>query len=383
MPPPSTKPDWNAFRRQMPVAERYAYFDHAAVAPLSAPAQAAVRAWLDDSAQCGDLHWLDWAARLEQTRQSAARLVGADPDEIALAPNTTAGINWVAEGLDWRPGDNVVLPADEFPSNQYPWLNLASRGVEARRVEPVDGHVSLEALLAACDDRTRVVAVSWVGYAHGWRHDLDALVDAIHRRGPLVFLDAIQGLGVFPLDVTRTPVDFWAADGHKWLLGPEGAGLFYARRERLDQLRPVGVGWNSVVQGGDFSRIDPRWKPSAARYEGGTYNMGGLVGLGASLDLLLEYGPVAIGERLLSITAEARERLRQAGATVHGPDDDASRSGIVAFDWRDEPPTVVRRRCLERGVVLSCRAGRIRISPHAYTDSSDLDRLLAALVTPD
>ncbi len=379
MPTPSPGPDWTAFRRQMPVAERYAYFDHAAVAPLSAPARDAMQAWLDDSTEHGDAHWLDWAARLEQTRQSAARLVNADPAEIALLPNTTAGINLVAEGLDWRPGDNVVLPADEFPSNQYPWLNLAARGVEVRRVEPDGDHVSLAQLLAACDDRTRVVAVSWVGYAHGWRHDLDTLVDAVHRRGPLVFLDAIQGLGVFPLDVKQTPVDFWAADGHKWLLGPEGAGLFYVRRELLDQLRPIGVGWNSVVQGGDFSRIDPRWKPTAARYEGGTYNMGGQIGLGASLDLLLDYGPTAIGERLLMYTAEVRERLRSVGATVVGSDEPASRSGIVAFSWGDEPCLAVRRRCLDRGVVLSCRGGRIRISPHAYNDASDLDRLIAAL----
>lgn len=378
---PAIEPDWNAFRRQMPVAGRYAYFDHAAVAPLSGPAQATVRAWLDDAAECGDLHWLDWAGRLEQVRHHGARLLGAEPAEVALVANTTAGINLVAEGLDWRPGDNVVLPSDEFPSNQYPWLNLASRGVEVRRIEPREGHVSRAQLLAACDSRTRVVAVSWVGFAHGWRHNLDALTAEVHRRGARLFVDAIQGLGVFPLDVRQTPIDFLAADGHKWLLGPEGAGLFFVQHDRLDELRPLGLGWNSVVQGSDFSRVELRLKPTAGRYEGGTYNMGGLLGLGASLELLLSYGTAAIARRVLQITAEARERLLQLGATLDGPTADDERSGIVAFNLGDEPCAVVRRRCLERGIVLSCRAGRIRISPHAYNHGEDLDRLMAALAS--
>jgi len=377
---PEPRIDWNALRDQMPVARRWAYFDHAAVAPLSLPAQTAINAWTTDSAENGDTNWLTWSARVAECRESAARLLAADADEVALVPNTTAGINLVAEGLDWRPGDNVVLSADEFPSNQYPWLNVASRGVAARRVEPGEGGiVSIDRLLAACDQRTRVVAVSWVGYAHGWRHNVYELVARVHERGALVFLDAIQGLGMFPLDVQQAPVDFLAADGHKWLLGPEGAGVFYVRREHLDRLRPIGVGWNSVVQGSDYGRIEPEWKPSAARYEGGTYNVPGFVGLGASLDLLQGFGPTAIGMRLLQVTADARERLRRIGAEVVGPDEDAHRSGIVAFEMPDEPCLVVRRRCLARGVVLSCRAGRIRISPHAYTSTDDLDRLIEAI----
>jgi selenocysteine lyase/cysteine desulfurase len=305
--------------------------------------------------------------------------LGADPTEIALIRNTTEGIGLVAEGFPWRPGDNVVVPVDEFPSNLFPWLHLASRGVDVRQVDSRDGQLDLARLAKACDQRTRIVAVSWVGYATGWRNDVAALAEIAHRHGGYLFLDAIQGLGVLPLDVRRTPVDFLAADGHKWLLGPEGAGIFYIRRTHLDLLRPLGVGWNSVVQAGDFTKVELIFKPAAARYEGGTYPMAGLLGLGGSLDLLSAYDAAAIEQRLIDVTDLACEQLLRAGAVLASDRQAERKSGIVAFEMHGRDPLAVRRRCLERGVVLSCRAGRLRISPHVYTNSGDIDRLCEAI----
>ncbi len=363
----------------MPVTRAWAYFDHAAVAPLSEPARTALMAWADDLVASGDANWARWAEQLEQVRQHGAALLGAQPDEIALVKNTTEGINLVAEGFPWRAGDNVVTLDDEFPSNLYPWMNLASRGVETRRVPTDGGRVSLDAIAAACDARTRLISVSWVGYASGWRNELDALVDLAHGRGALLFVDAIQGLGVFPLDVSRTKIDFLAADGHKWLLGPEGAGLFYVRREHLDRLRPLGVGWNSVVQGANFSHIDLRFKPSAARYEGGTHNTGGMIALGASIKLLGALGPPAIAARVLEISDLVCERLASLGATIASVRDATHASGIVSFELPGRNPIELRRQCLERGVVLSCRGGRLRASPHAYNNAEDVERLIEAL----
>jgi selenocysteine lyase/cysteine desulfurase len=363
----------------MPSANSWASFDHAAVAPLSGPAREAIVAWANDLAENGAAHWPRWAEQAETTRRRAADLIGAGPDEVALVRSTTEGINFVAEGFPWRLGDNVVVPADEFPSNLYPWMHLADRGVETRRV-PVDaGRVSLDALAAACDARTRVVAVSWVGYASGWRNNLDALAEMAHGRGALLFVDAIQGLGAFPLDVRRTPIDFLAADGHKWLLGPEGAGLFYLRREHLDLLRPVGVGWNSVVQTLDFSHIELAIKPNAGRYEGGTYNMAGFAALGASLELLARYPAADIAARILDVTDVICHRLRGLGACVASCRDDGRASGIVAFDLPGQNPMAVRKRCRERRVLLSCRGGRLRVSPHAYCNDDDIERLVEAL----
>jgi selenocysteine lyase/cysteine desulfurase len=258
----------------MPASGQWAYFDHAAVSPLTLPAAAALSAWTENILANGDTNWLDSHRAVEQTRATAARLIGADTHEIALVPNTTVGLNLVAEGLDWRPGDNVVTLADEFPSNVYPWMNLGPRGVETRRVETdASGRVDLARLAAACDARTRVVAVSWVGYATGFRHDVERIAEIAHDRSALFVLDAIQGLGVFPLDVSKTPIDALAAGGQKWLLSPEGAGIAYIRREHLDRLRPFGLGSHSVVHESDYTRIELNLKPSAARYEGGAQNM--------------------------------------------------------------------------------------------------------------
>jgi selenocysteine lyase/cysteine desulfurase len=363
----------------MPVARRWAYFDHAAVAPLSGPAQAAVAEWLEQSALDGDVHCRLWAERIEQLRTDAAAMIGADRDEVALVANTTAGINCVAEGFPWRPGDNVVTRADEFPSNQYPWLHLAHRGVETRRIACEGGRLDLEQLAAACDARTRIITISWVTFAGGWRHDLDELCEFAHRRGALLFLDAIQGLGVFPLDVRKTPVDFLAADGHKWLLGPEGAAVFYLRREHLDLLTSVGVGWNSVVNEHDFGRIELKLKPNAIRYEGGSQNSAGLLGLGASVKLLNGIGTAALSQRVIELTDLACERLVRFGARILSDRRPAAKSGIVTFDVPGRDPQELRRRCLARQVVVSCRGGGLRISPHAYNNADDIERLIDAL----
>lgn len=370
-------------RRQMPVTERWAYFDHAAITALPAPVRDVFVAWSSDLAENGTAAWGKWRKRIDETRRSAATLVNASPDEIALVRNTTEGIGLVAEGIDWQPGDNVVVPEGEFPTNLYPWLNLESRGVEVRIVPTVEERLDVAAVESACDARTRVVAVSWVGYATGWRNDLDALVDVAHRRGARLCVDAIQGLGVLPLDVTRTPVDFFAADGHKWLLGPEGAGMLYIRRDRINELRPLGVGWNSVRHAGNFSNPAFDLKPSAARYEGGSYNKPGFVALGVALDLLLAIGVEAIEARLLEYTDCLVDRLRAAGAEVASDRERTGgfdrRSGIVSFTFAEGDPTRIRARCQELGVVLNCRRERLRASPHVYNDDDDLERLIAAL----
>jgi selenocysteine lyase/cysteine desulfurase len=273
----------------------------------------------------------------------------------------------------------VVTLADEFPTNIYPWLNLASRGVQTRRVSTAGGRLDLNRLAEACNVRTRIVAISWVGYSTGFRHDLQAVGEIARRHGARMLVDAIQGLGVFPLSVNDLPVDYLAADGHKWMLGPEGAGLLYIRRERLDELRPLGVGWHSVVRAYDYAHIDFRLKRTASRYEGGSFNCAGFLGLGGSLKLLLDQGIERIAERVLAITDLCCERLTSLGARIVSHRDGEHRSGIVAFEVPGRDPASVRRHCLGHGVALSCRAGLLRISPHAYNNADDIERLVEVL----
>jgi cysteine desulfurase/selenocysteine lyase len=371
--------DWTSWRAEFPVTARWAYFDHAAVAPPSGRARRALVEWADDLASNGDVHEPQWTSRVEAARRSAGRLLGADPLDVAFVKNTSEGIGIVAEGFPWQAGDNVVTAADEYPSNLYPWMNLAARGVELRMVPGRAGRILLDDVRAAIDQRTRLVSLSFVEYATGFRNDLDAVGALCRERGVLFFVDAIQGLGVLPLDVGRTPVDFLAADGHKWLLGPEGAAIFHARRDLVERLHPVGVGWNSVVHCRDFSRIDFRLKPHAGRWESGTLNVGGIVGLGASVDLLLEAGLDAIAARVLELTDYLCERARQTGLEVFSSRLPGEASGIVSLVLPGGDVASAVRRCRAAGVVINQRAGRLRISPHAYNTRDEIDRLMELL----
>jgi selenocysteine lyase/cysteine desulfurase len=371
--------DWTHWRTHFPIAAHWAFLDHAAVAPLPAPAVQAIRVYADRLAVTGAIGYADWHARGEQVRGSAARLLGAEAADVAFVANTTAGVVIVAEGFPWQAGDNVVTAAEEYPTNQYPWLNLASRGVALRRVPSRGSRIAIDDLRAAIDERTRVVTLSFVEYASGFRNDLETIGSLCRERGIFFFVDAIQGLGVLPLDVSRLPVDALAADGHKWLLGPEGLGLFWCRRAWLDRLHPIGVGWNSVLGSGDFSRIDFRLKPNAGRFEGGTMNFAGITGLGASLELLEAAGYAAVGERILFLTDHLCEQAARAGLSVFSSRAEGERSGIVALDVPGLPASEASRRCQAAGIAANVRAGHLRVSPHAYNSIDELDRLIDVL----
>ncbi|MCH2180684.1 MAG: aminotransferase class V-fold PLP-dependent enzyme [Mariniblastus sp.] len=379
--------DWTVFRQEMPVAEKWAYFDHAAVAPIPRLARDRLSVWAEQAAFEGATCWPSWFRQHEDLRDLTAQVINAKPQEIALIPNTTFGINLVASGLPWEAGDNVVLPEHEFPSNLYPWMHLESQGVELRLV-PLDGNRVCPARMAdACDRRTRVVSASWVGYASGYRLDPMEIGKVAHDCGALFFLDAIQGLGVFPLDVQAAGIDFLAADGHKWLLGPEGAGVFYVRHDLLETLKPMNIGWNSVKQGNDFDKIDLKYRESASRYEGGTQNMAGFIALGASLELLTEFGLASdhspIAEQVISVSDELCRALEECGAVVLSDRDAASKTGIVSFDYHQKTTTEDRLKLLEQGVVVSCRGGKLRASVHCYNNGNDIDRLVQALSSLD
>ncbi len=377
-----------AFRDQMPVSQAWAYFDHAAVGPIPRRAAIAIQNWATQACQAGDVHWPEWSSASSQLRKHAAALLHCQTSEIGLIPNTTFGINVVAAGYRWRAGDSVVVPQNEFPSNMLPWKQLQERGVQVRIV-PVglDGRLCIDRIIDVIDTSTRMVTVSWVGYASGYRIDLAELCDRVHRAGAQLFVDAIQGLGVFPLDTQAIPIDYAAADGHKWMLGPEGAGLLYIRQSNLERLNPMMIGWCSVESSASFSSEATELKSSAARYEGGSSNHVGVIGLAQSLGMLLEYGcaypenPIAAA--ILENAASLRDAIRSAGGVL-AYDQPASAnaptaSGIVSFEMPDRDPMQVRKQLLAAGVVLSVRHNKLRIATHAYNDHQDIDRLQRAL----
>lgn len=369
---------WANYReKNFPVAKKWSYFDTSAVSPLSDPAHQAILSWLTEATHEGDTVWPQWAAKVEEIRGVAASLVNAEQNEIAFVPSTTFGISLVAEGLDWREGDNVVLPAGEFPSNLYPWMHLEKLGVELRIVPTGKrGEVTPQQIGDACDSRTRLVSSSWVGFASGYRIDPAQFAKVAHDHGALFFLDAIQGLGVFPLDVREANVDFFAADGHKWLMGPEGAGLFYCRHDLLDQLRPRVVGWNSVQSSYDFSKVELRFKDSAGRFEAGTQNMSGILGMGASLDLIrqtgVSYQQSPIATRVLELTELLNLEMTKLGLDCVSNREAEHASGIISFNPKDISAPRLRTALLEQGVVTSVRNDKLRFSPHAYCNEDDV-----------
>jgi selenocysteine lyase/cysteine desulfurase len=371
--------DWSALRAEFPVTRRWTFLDHAAVAPLSGRAQQAMLEWAADMADNGDVNEKRWMQRIEDVRGLAARLLHADPLDIAFIKNTSEGIGIVAEGFPWQPGDNVVTAREEYPANIYPWMNLAARGVEVRLVASRGHRLVLDDVRTAMDSRTRILSLSFVEFASGFRNDLDALGAICREKGVHFFVDAIQGLGVFDIDVRRSPIDFLAADGHKWLLGPEGAGVFYVRRDLLDRLHPVGVGWNSVVGARDFSRIDFRLKPHAGRYESGSLNVAGITALGASLELLLESGIKDIRQHVLELTGHLCDRASTAGFDVFSSRVPGEESGIVSLVPRQGEVRGLVHRCRDRNIVINQRAGRLRISPHCYNTIEEVDLLLKVL----
>lgn len=375
--------DWTAFRAHFPIVKRWAFFDHAAVAPVPDRAVEALEEYGRRMAENGIADVWFWADRVAHVRRLAAQLVNAPAaEDVCFVPNTTTGIGLVAEGFPWKPGDNVVLAAEEYPSNQYPWLNLKKRGVEVRTVPSRGSRVEIDDVRAAMDSRTRVLTASFVQYASGFRADLDALGALCRERNVFFFVDAIQGLGVFPLDVQKTPIDALAADGHKWLLAPEGAGIAYVRREWVERLHPVGVGAHSVARPFDYGTIHFDLKPHAGRYEGGALNLPGVTALGESLNLLLGAGIENVSARVLQLTDYLCEKAPSAGLEVFSSRRPGDGSGIVSLTRPGVPQKDVMKRCRDAGVVVNVRGGRLRVSPHAYNTEDEIDRFLDVVRLP-
>ncbi len=373
-----------ADRRDLfPVTRSLAYLNHAGVAPISTPVARAIRAATDECLVWG-AHRYDRLLRgVAATRRSAARLLGTDPANVAFVKNTSEGVALVAEGLGLGPGDVVVVPEGEFPANVYPWLNLGRHGVRVHRVPMQGGRIGLDDYRAALDlPGVRVLAVSAVAFGTGFRNDLAALGQLCRDRDVFYFVDAIQALGCIPLAPGDHGIHALAADAHKWLLGPEGVGLLYVAPGAADRLHPVIVGWKSVRDPLAFDRIRFDLRPDAGKFEPGSLPVIALHGLGAAVDLLLDVGVGRVWNRVAKLTGRLREGLAERGYPVLSSPEPAERSGIVAFAPRTGPEGLARR-LQDRGVFAAARGKGLRISPHFYNDSSDIDRFFHALDEAD
>lgn len=365
-----------------PVTARYAYLNHASVGPAPAPVAHAASQALAALGEAGSLA-MDGRSPDVEARTRFARLINVAPETIAFTGNVSEAFMLVAQGLDWRSGDNVVTLESEFPANVYPWLNLRERGVETRFVPAPDGRVRLEDIAARMDKRTRLVSVSFVGFSTGFRLDVAAVARLAHAAGALCAVDGIQGLGALRLDATAAGVDFIASGSAKWLLAPAHLGMLYARPEALERLRVTRRGWRSVAQPYDFFTYDQPMRADAARMEGGSNNWLSLVALDAALALLEQAGAEEIEARTLALASAVRRGLIERGYRVTSPGEPEECSGIVAFrlPGRAHAMTeqVVARLAGEARVVVSARNGQLRVSPYFYNTMEEVQSLLTAL----
>ncbi|HIO24027.1 MAG TPA: aminotransferase class V-fold PLP-dependent enzyme, partial [Nitrospinaceae bacterium] len=314
-------------RQEFPVKTTRIFFDHAKVSPLPRRVRDAVNAFTHDACEHGTKNYKKWMEEVEQVRGKFARLINGDVDEVAFVKNTSEGISIVANGLDWNPGDNVVIPDIEFPANVYPWWNLKRFGVETRMVKSKNGCVVFDDLIEQTDKRTRIVSVSSVECNSGFRNDLNRIGAFCRENNILFCVDAIQSLGVLEMDVKRDNIDFLSADGHKWMLSVEGLGGFYVSKNVLGEIYPVTVGWDSVVNAWDFMNYDFTFRPDAKRFEEGSFNTMSIYALGTALDLLQEEGIDSIQSGVLLQGDYLMEGLQKRGIKILNSKIQKERSG--------------------------------------------------------
>ncbi|HEX8914657.1 MAG TPA: aminotransferase class V-fold PLP-dependent enzyme [Humisphaera sp.] len=369
-----------------PVLNRWAFFNHAGVCPLPAAAGAAFRRYAQE-AEAGAYLATHWYQDIEKLRVLAGELINAHRDEVAFVKNTSEGISTVAHGLDWQWGDRVVSTDVEYPANVYPWMEqVRARGVKLVRVpEETDANgrraVPLERILEeAAHPKTKIVALSHVEYASGQRHDLARIGRFCRDNGKLFCVDAIQSVGVLPVDVKEMNIDYLSADGHKWMLGPEGAGIFYCRRELIERTRPSVIGWMNVVDAQNYGDINYTLRADAQRFEAGSYNVPGLLALKASLELIAKARVGAVAQRVRELGDLLIGLLERKGYAIVSPRDKWQWSGIVSFTspTHDMKRLVVQLR-KEHQVEIAIREGRLRASPHFYNTEAQIERLAAVL----
>jgi cysteine desulfurase/selenocysteine lyase len=365
-------------REEFPVTENRIFFDHAKVSPLPIRVREAVNAFVKDVSSFGTENYSGWMAKVESVRASFSRLINADVSEVAFVKNTSEGISIIANGLDWKAGDNVVIPDIEFPANVYPWWNLKRLGVETRFVPAIDGRVLFDDLVARVDSRTRIVSVSSVECNSGFRNDLNRIGSFCKEKGILFFVDAIQSLGVLPMDVKRDHIDFLAADGHKWMLCVEGLGGFYISAKALEKIYPSVVGWNSVVNAFDFMNYDFTLRPDARRFEEGSFNTMSIMALGAALSLFHEVGVVNIERRVMSLGDRIIDELKRRNLKILNSVIPEERSGIISFNGELDLEKFADYAA-DNQVSLTMRNGMVRLSPHFYNGESEIDRFFDLL----
>lgn len=367
-------------RSQFAHLDQWLFLNHAGVSPIPIPVANAMHSFIDDVARNASANERNWWKREDELRDYLATLLNCHSSEIALTKNTSEGLSFVANGLQWREGDNVVISNVEFPANAYPWIALERKGVEVRFArERDDGRIPVEEVLSLVDSRTRVVALSLVQYASGYRMPAEDIGAYCRKHGIIFVLDVFQAAGALEVNVQKLQADVVASAFHKWLLGPEGLGFLYIRKDIMDSISVEEWGWKSVTLPYTSMeyKLDP--KPDASRYECGTLNTCGIFGAAAALEFYLQIGIENAERRIIELTDRLCEELTKRGCKVFSPRGPNEKSGIVSFSHPRISAGEIVKHLANQRIIVSERAGRVRVAPHYYNTEQELERLLSSL----
>lgn len=365
-------------RSLFPVTRRYCYFDHAAVAPIPSTAAERIKTFTESCADSGHMNHRNWYACLRECKAEFARLIGVNVRNVAMIKNTTAGIIIASNAIPARPGDNVIIADCEFPANVYPWVYR--RGLEVRMVKSKAGVIEPDDIEALMDNRTRAVSISMVTYSNGSRNNVEAIGSLCSKRSTFFVVDGIQAIGALKTSPLEFGADFLCADGHKWLLGPEGAGFMFVSDRALEQCEPANTGWFSVENPFDFENLSQPLKEDAGKFEEGSQNMAGYIGLLESLKILNAVSIDKVEETILKTTAHLMEKLKSAGAIILSPEAPHRRSGIITFTFDGIKLEPLWKGLLEKRFIVSRRGGGIRVSPHIYNNLEEINLFVREVV---
>lgn len=370
------------FQAEFPQDPDLIYLNHAAVAPWPKRAQEAVQKFATENLTHGAAHYPEWLKIEQSLRENLKTLINAQSiDEIALLKNTSEALSVVAYGLDWQPGDEIIISNEEFPSNAIVWESLSKFGVKTIKVDLYDNDKSPEEnLIAAITNKTRLLSISSVQYASGTVLDLAQLGHACKDRNIYFCVDAIQSLGALPMDVQQIQADFVMADGHKWMLGPEGLGLFYCKKSLLNTLKLHQFGWHMVKEAGNYDAAQWEIAPTAKRFECGSPNMLGAYAFNASLSLLLDVGMETIAQKISDNTHYLREQINQhPKLELLSKSRQPLVSGITTFKAKGVDQTAFYKTLMQNNIICANRGGGIRFSPHFYQNEQTINRAIERL----
>ena len=370
--------DSQAVRREFPIVDELVYLNSAATGPISTRCQQAMARQIDERARLGNRELGSWQRQGEKVRCKLADLINVDAAHIGFVKNTSDAISTVASGLRWNAGDNVVLAEGDFPSNYFPWLRAREAGVELRFIRDRGGRTCVDDARELIDEHTRIVSLSFVRFDTGYRVDLAALGELCRSTQTLFMVDVIQGLGALRVNAPRCGINLLACGCHKWMLGPMGIGFLYADETALSQLEIGLLGWKNVADAFDLGD-EVQLVAGARRFESGTENWSGLIGLGGALEVYAEVGYDAAETHVLALNEYLREGLHRISYEVLSPDGDAERSGVLICASATHSADVVANRLLDAGIVVVPRGKGVRISPHYFNTRAEIDQLLEAL----